>query len=89
MDKIIETPEQVIAELRGMHNQFLCPQDTYFGSMADVVEKLLNATQALVDVQNGPPLHKYHDDWHDAMIEVCEATGLSEDAQWYREQKGK
>ena len=41
MDKIINTPEQVIAELRGMSDQFICPQDTYFGSMADVVERLV------------------------------------------------
>ncbi len=32
------TLQQVAAELRGMHEQFLCPKDTYFLRMAEAVE---------------------------------------------------
>lgn len=35
------TLQQVAAELRGMHEQFLCPTDTYFLRMAETVEKAI------------------------------------------------
>ena len=43
MDSKIETPEQVVAELRAMSAQFVCPKDTYFAAMADVVQSLLES----------------------------------------------
>lgn len=39
-ERRIKTPEQVVAELRALSAQFICPRDTFFASMADVVEKL-------------------------------------------------
>jgi len=39
--KTIETIPEVIAELRKLSKQIICPKDTYFSSMADTVEKLL------------------------------------------------
>jgi hypothetical protein len=41
MERKIDTPEQVVAELRAMSAQFVHPKDTYFASMADVVERLI------------------------------------------------
>lgn len=40
MQKKLETPEQVIQELRALSAQFIRPKDTFFASMADVVERL-------------------------------------------------
>ena len=46
MSDEIKTPEQVIAELRAMSAQFVHPKDTYFASMADVVEGLQRRLEA-------------------------------------------
>jgi hypothetical protein len=47
MSRKIDTPEQVVVELRAMSAQFICPKDIYFASMADVVERLITETKAL------------------------------------------
>ena len=35
------------------------------------VERCIDALEMLVDLQNGPPLHKYRRSWHEAMAEAC------------------
>jgi hypothetical protein len=40
MNRVITTPQQVIAELRAVSAQIIHPKDTYLSGMADVVEQL-------------------------------------------------
>lgn len=42
------------------------------------VEMLREALQALIDVQNGPPLYKYKDDYENAMEQAVKALKETE-----------
>ena len=53
------------------------------------IEQLRAALEELVDLQNGPPLHKYTTDWYKAMVEASKLLSRPESVAFYRQKLGK
>lgn len=54
---------------------------------ADRIEALEEALQSLLDVQNGPPLLKYEDDWQSAMDAARAALAGEKKYNMYEEEE--
>ena len=50
---------------------------------ADEIEQLREILEYLVDLQNGPPLYKYVQEWHTIMARASAILGREEAEQYY------